>query len=72
MNDNRTKPRIAVLSGPTATIQNSEPLVMSNKKREKNTDYRFLRIVMEIQLRFRTLLRPQRLVAPVTVYVEQF
>ena len=29
------KPRIAVFSGPTATIQNSEPLVTSNKAREK-------------------------------------
>jgi len=29
------RPRIAVFSGPTATIQNSEPLVTSNKAREK-------------------------------------
>ncbi len=29
------KPKIAVFSGPTATIQNSEPLVTSNKGREK-------------------------------------
>ena len=29
------KPRIAVFSGPTATIQNTEPLVTSNKAREK-------------------------------------
>ena len=29
------KPRIAVFSGPTATIQNNEPLVTSNKAREQ-------------------------------------
>jgi len=29
------KPRIAILSGQTATIQNSEPLVTSNQAREK-------------------------------------
>jgi hypothetical protein len=65
-----SKPRIAVFSGPTATIQNSEPLVTSNKAREKyglplrtnanGTPMRF------------DVLRPQRLAAPVTVYVEQF
>jgi len=64
------KPRIAVFSGPTATIQNSEPLVTSNKAREKyglpvrankgGSPMRF------------DVLRAQRLAAPVTVYVEQF
>jgi L-asparaginase len=64
------KPRIAVFSGPTATIQNSEPLVTSNKARAKyglpprtqpdGTPLRF------------DVLRAQRLAAPVTVYVEQF
>ena len=64
------KPLIAVFSGPTATIQNSEPLVTSNKARAKyglsprnqpdGTPLRF------------DVLRPQRLAAPVTVYVEQF
>jgi L-asparaginase len=65
-----SKPRIAVFSGPTATIQNSEPLVTSNKAREKyglaprtETDGASLRF---------DVLRPQRLAAPVTVYVEQF
>jgi hypothetical protein len=29
------KPKIAIFSGPTATVQNSEPLVTSNKAREK-------------------------------------
>ena len=64
------KPRIAVFSGPTATIQNSEPLVTSNKAREKyglpfrtNNDGSPMRF---------DVLRPQRLAAPVTVYVEQF
>jgi hypothetical protein len=64
------KPRIAVFSGPTATIQNSEPLVTSNKARQKyglpprlNPD--------GTPLRFDGL-RPQRLAAPVTVFIEQF
>ena len=64
------KPRIAVFSGPTATIQNSEPLVTSNKARDKfglplrtNADGSPLRF---------DVLRAQRLAAPVTVYIEQF
>lgn len=64
------KPRIAVFSGPTATIQNTEPLVTSNKAREKyglplrsHTDGSAMRF---------DVLRPQRLAAPVTVYIEQF
>jgi L-asparaginase len=72
LTDNRSqdKPRIAVFSGPTATIQNSEPLVTSNKAREKyglpprqNPD--------GTPMRF-DVLRAQRLAAPVTVYIEQF
>src|SRR2546428_5696470 len=64
------KPRIAVFSGPTATIKNSEPLVTSNKARHK---YGLpLRTNPEgSPLRFDAL-RPQRLAAPVTVYIEQF
>src|SRR6266540_31153 len=65
-----TKPQIAVFSGPTATIQNSEPLVTSNKAREKhglplrtNPDGSPMRF---------DALRPQRLAAPVTMYIEQF
>jgi L-asparaginase len=64
------RPRIAHLSGPTATIQNSPPLVTSNKARRKyglpmrtnpdGSDYRF------------DALRAQRLAAPATVYVEYF
>src|SRR6201993_4936601 len=65
-----TKPRIAIFSGPTATIQTSEPLVTSNKAREKyglplrpNPDGSHQRF---------DALRFQRLAAPVTIYVEQF
>ena len=64
------KPRIAVFSGPTATIQNSEPLVTSNKAREKYS----LPVRLNKDgspMRF-DVLRAQRLAAPVTVYVEQF
>jgi L-asparaginase len=64
------RPRIAVFSGPTATIQNSEPLVTSNKARAKyglplraNPDGSPARF---------DVLRAQRLAAPVTVYIEQF
>ena len=64
------KPRIAHLAGPNATIQNTPPLVTSNKARARHglkprphpdgSPARF------------DALRPQRLAAPVTVYVEQF
>ena len=64
------KPRIAIFSGPTATIQNSEPLVTSNKARAQhglplrtNPDGSPMRF---------DALRPQRLAAPVTIYVRQF
>jgi L-asparaginase len=62
------RPRIAHLAGPTATVQNSPPLVTSNKARQKyglparknpdGTDARF------------DALRAQRLAAPAMVYVE--
>src|SRR5713101_451984 len=64
------KPKIAVFSGPTSTIANSQPLVTSNKARLKyglpprsNLDGSSMRF---------DVLRAQRLAAPVTVYVEQF
>ena len=64
------KPRIAVFAGPTATVQNTEPLVTSNKAREKygipprtNEDGSPMRF---------DALRPQRLAAPLTLYIEQF
>ena len=65
-----TRARIAHLAGPTATIQNTPPLVTSNKARAKHglpprnnpdgTPARF------------DALRGQRLAAPATVYVEAF
>jgi L-asparaginase len=65
-----SKPKIAVFSGPTATVQNSEPLVTSNKARAQHG------LPMRTNpdgspMRFDAL-RPQRLAAPVTVYVQQF
>jgi hypothetical protein len=64
------RPRIAHLAGPNATIQNTPPLVTSNKAR------------LRYGLAPSTLpdgrpapwdvLRPQRLARPATVYVEQF
>ena len=64
------RPKIAVVSGPTATIQNSAPLVTSNKARTK---YGLpLRSHPDgSPMRFDAL-RPQRLAAPVTLYIEQF
>jgi hypothetical protein len=64
------RPRIAVFSGPTATIQNTEPLVTSNKAREKY-GLKMRSYADGSAMRF-DVLRPQRLAAPVTVYVEQF
>jgi L-asparaginase len=64
------KPRIAHFSGPNATIQNSPPLVTSNKAREK---YALPLLTGPDGNRARfDVLRPQRLAKPVTVYVEQF
>src|SRR5918995_6644180 len=64
------KPRIAHFAGDNATIQNTPPLVTSNKARAKyglpalnNPDGSPMRF---------DVLRAQRLAAPVTVYVEQF
>jgi hypothetical protein len=64
------KPRIAHFAGPNATIQNSPPLVTSNKAREKyglppRLDPDGSRPRFDV-------LRAQRLAAPVTVYVEAF
>jgi L-asparaginase len=67
---NSRKARIAHLAGPTATIQNTPPLVTSNKARQKyglkprpnpdGSDQRF------------DVLRAQRLAKPATIYVECF
>ena len=64
------KPRIAHLAGANATIQNSPPLVTSNKARAKY-GLPLLTAPGGGALRFDAL-RAQRLAAPVTVYVEQF
>ena len=64
------RPRIAHFAGPNATIQNSPPLVTSNKARRKYG----LPLVTNpdgTPARF-DVLRPQRLAAPTTVYVERF
>ena len=62
------RPKIAVFSGPTATIQNSQALVTSNKARKRH-GLPFLSNPDGTSLRFDAL-RSQRLAAPVTVYVE--
>ena len=62
--------RIAHLAGPNATIQNTPPLVTSNKARAKH-GLPLLPNPDGSPARF-DVLRPQRLAAPVTVYVEQF
>ena len=64
------RPRIAHLAGPTATIQNSPPLVTSNKARERR-GLAERRDASGHKPRFDAL-RPQRLAAPARVYVEQF
>ena len=64
------KARIAHLAGPNATIQNTPPLVTSNKARAKHRQA-LLTNPDGSPARF-DVLRPQRLAAPVTVYVEQF
>ena len=64
------KPRIAHLAGPTATIQNTPPLVTSNKARAQrglpqraNADGTAAKF---------DALRGQRLAAPAKIYIEQF
>lgn len=64
------RPRIAVFSGPTATISNSADLVTSNMARARH-GLPLLTGADGKPLRF-DVLRPQRLAAPVTVYVEAF
>src|ERR1700704_1744128 len=64
------KPRIAHIAGSNAPLPTSPPLVTSNKAREKH-GLPLLGDESGTRLRFDAL-RPQRLAAPVTVYVEQF
>ena len=64
-----SKPRIAVFSGPTSTIQNNEPLVTSNKAREQYG------LPVKKDAQGHVLMdwpRYQRLAAPTTVYIEMF
>jgi L-asparaginase len=64
------KVKIAHLAGPNATITNIPPLVTSNKARQKYG----LPLLTDTEgntSRF-DVLRPQKLAAPATVYVEQF
>jgi len=64
------KIRIAHLAGPNATIQNTPPLVTSNKARARHG----LPLLTDVEgnpSRY-DVLRPQKLAAPVVVYVEQF
>lgn len=64
------KPKIAVFSGPTATIQNSKPLITSNKARAQH-NLPLLRDASGEVIPYDELFM-QRLAAPVTVYIEQF
>src|SRR5690242_10716897 len=64
------KARIAHLAGPNATIQNTPPLVTSNKARARQ-GLPLLTNPDGSPARF-DVLRPQRLAAPVTIYVDQF
>src|SRR5579862_156820 len=66
----QAKLRLAHLSGPNATIQNTPPLVTSNKARAKH-DLPLMKAADGSALKFDAL-RAQRLAAPVKVYVEQF
>ena len=59
-------PRIAVFAGPTATVLASPPLVTSEKARVRHG------LTAGSSSRRVDGLRPQRLAAPVTVFVEQF
>jgi L-asparaginase len=63
------KPKIAVFSGPTATIQNNAPLITSNKAREQHG----LPLLKDAQGKMLTdWPRYQRIAAPVTVHIEMF
>ena len=64
-----SKPRIAVFSGPTSTIQNNKPLITSNKARAQ---YGLPLLTDAWGKTLTDWPRYQRLAAPVTVYVEQF
>lgn len=63
------KPKIAIFSGPTATIQNNKPLITSNKAREQ---YGLPVRKDEYGAVMTDWPRYQRLAAPATVYIEMF
>lgn len=63
------KLKIAVFSGPTATIQNNKPLITSNKAREQ---YGLPLLKDAAGKPLMDWPRYQRLAAPVTVYIEMF
>ncbi|MGW4550645.1 asparaginase domain-containing protein [Streptomyces violaceorubidus] len=58
------RPRIAVFAGPTATILNTPDLITSNKARARHG--------LPLRPGRTDVLRPQRLAAPATLYVEAF
>lgn len=64
-----SKQKIAVFSGPTATIQNNKPLITSNKAREQ---YGLPLLRDDSGKPLMDWPRYQRLAAPVTVYIEMF
>ena len=67
--DPGTKPRIAVFAGATATILNTPPLITSNQARRRHG---LPPRVDAWGVDAPDALRPQRLAAPVTVWVEAF
>lgn len=68
--NSQEKPRLAIFSGPTATIQNSYPLITSNKAREKNNLPLLTSDSGESMAYDR--LYYQKIAAPVTLYIEMF
>src|SRR5258708_12254057 len=68
--ESKSKLRIAHLAGPNATIQNTPPLVTSNKARQMH-HLPLLTNPNGSGAKYDAL-RPQRLATPVKVYIEQF
>ena len=68
--ESKSKLRIAHFSGPNATIQNTPPLVTSNKARRKY-NLPLLKNPDGSMTKFDAL-RAQKLAAPAKVYIEQF
>jgi L-asparaginase len=63
------KPKIAVFSGPTSTIQSNQALITSNKARAK---YGLPPLTGADGQPAVDVLRPQRLAAPARIYIEAF